>query len=41
MNILNTGISKGLGLKTTETLLKQGHKVYGISRSNLMNWITY
>lgn len=33
MNILITGVSKGLGLKTTETLLKQGHKVYGISRS--------
>lgn len=33
MNVLITGISKGLGLLTTETLLKQGHKVYGISRS--------
>lgn len=33
MNILITGISKGLGLTTTETLLKQGHNVYGISRS--------
>jgi len=33
MNILITGVSKGLGLKTTETLLKQGHKVFGISRS--------
>ena len=33
MNILITGVSKGLGLTTTETLLKQGHKVYGISRS--------
>jgi len=33
MNILITGISKGLGLKTTETLLKKGYKVYGISRS--------
>ena len=33
MNILITGVSKGLGLITTETLLKQGHNVYGISRS--------
>lgn len=33
MNILITGVSKGLGLKTTEILLKQGHNVYGISRS--------
>lgn len=33
MNILITGVSKGLGLTTTETLLKQGHNVYGISRS--------
>jgi len=33
MNVLITGISKGLGLKTTETLLKLGHTVYGISRS--------
>lgn len=43
MNILITGISKGLGLITTETLLKKGHKVYGVSRSkteqlkNLLN----
>lgn len=34
MNVLITGVSKGLGLITTEILLKQGHKVYGISRSN-------
>ncbi len=33
MNVLITGISKGLGLKTTETLLKNGWTVYGISRS--------
>lgn len=33
MNILITGISKGLGLKTAESLLKQGNTVYGISRS--------
>ncbi|MDD4244377.1 MAG: SDR family NAD(P)-dependent oxidoreductase [Bacilli bacterium] len=33
MNILITGVSKGLGLVTTETLLKQGYNVYGVSRS--------
>lgn len=33
MNALITGISKGLGLITTETLLKSGWTVYGISRS--------
>lgn len=33
MNILLTGASKGLGLKTTETLLKKGWTVYAISRS--------
>lgn len=33
MNILITGISKGLGLKTAESLLKNGWTVYGISRS--------
>lgn len=33
MNVLITGISKGLGLKTTETLLKNGWAVYGLSRS--------
>lgn len=33
MNILITGISKGLGIKTAEVLLKQGYTVYGISRS--------
>jgi len=32
MNILLTGISKGLGLITAETLLKQGHTIYGLSR---------
>jgi len=34
MNILITGVSKGLGLATTETLLKQGCNVYGVSRSS-------
>ena len=33
MNILITGVSKGLGLKTTEYLLKNGYNVYSISRS--------
>ena len=33
MNVLITGVSKGLGLKTSETLLKNGWTVYGISRS--------
>jgi len=33
MNVLITGISKGLGLKTSESLLKNGWTVYGISRS--------
>lgn len=33
MNVLITGISKGLGLKTTESLLRNGWAVYGISRS--------
>jgi len=33
MNILLTGISKGLGLKTAKTILKKGWTVYGISRS--------
>ncbi|MGQ9847773.1 MAG: SDR family oxidoreductase [Bacteroidales bacterium] len=33
MNVLITGISKGLGLKTTELLLKSDWTVYGISRS--------
>jgi len=33
MNILLTGASKGLGLKTTESLLKKGWTVYAISRS--------
>ena len=33
MNILVTGVSKGLGLSITETLLKRGWNVYGISRS--------
>lgn len=33
MNVLITGISKGLGLKTSKLLLKNGWTVYGISRS--------
>ncbi len=32
-NILITGISKGVGLQITKTLLAQGNTVYGISRS--------
>jgi 3-oxoacyl-[acyl-carrier protein] reductase len=34
-NILITGISKGLGLVTTQHLLNQGYKVYGISRTSI------
>lgn len=33
MNVLITGISKGVGLKTTESFLKNGWTIYGISRS--------
>jgi 3-oxoacyl-[acyl-carrier protein] reductase len=33
MNVLITGISKGLGLQTSESLLRNGWTVYGISRS--------
>lgn len=33
MNILITGISKGLGLTTAKSLLQKGWNVYGISRS--------
>lgn len=33
MNVLITGVSKGLGLITTKILLKNGWTVYGISRS--------
>lgn len=33
MNILVTGISKGVGLQTAKTLLAKGHCVYGISKS--------
>jgi len=33
MNVLITGISKGLGLKISDLLLKNGWTVYGISRS--------
>jgi len=34
MNILLTGISRGLGLITAKILLEQGHTIYGISRTN-------
>ncbi|UCH15070.1 MAG: SDR family oxidoreductase [Bacteroidales bacterium] len=33
MNVLVTGISKGLGLSITETLLEKGFNIYGISRT--------
>ena len=33
MNILLTGASKGLGLQTTEVLLKKGYSVFALSRS--------
>lgn len=39
MNILLTGASKGLGFKTTETLLNKGMTVYAISRSKTDNLI--
>jgi len=32
-NILVTGVSRGLGLKITDTLLKNGYCVYGLSRN--------
>lgn len=34
MNILVTGASRGVGLVICEVLLKQGHTVYALSRSN-------
>lgn len=39
MNIIVTGVSKGLGLVITKVLLEKGHIVYGISRtkSNELN----
>ena len=37
MNILLTGASKGLGFKTTESLLKKGWTIYVISRSKTEN----
>ncbi|WP_154855389.1 SDR family oxidoreductase [Cyclobacterium xiamenense] len=37
MNILLTGASKGLGLKTTQFLLKKGLTIYAISRSKTEN----
>jgi len=33
-NILVTGVSKGLGLEITRTLLREGFKVFGVSRTN-------
>ena len=33
MNVLITGVSKGLGLKITESLIKDGWNVFGLSRS--------
>lgn len=33
MNILITGVSKGLGLRLTEILLNNGYTVFGVSRS--------
>ena len=33
MNIIVTGISKGLGLSITKNILDKGHNVYGLSRS--------
>lgn len=33
-NVLITGISKGLGLVTTKTLLENGYNIYGICRSD-------
>jgi 3-oxoacyl-[acyl-carrier protein] reductase len=33
-NILVTGVSRGVGLTTSELLLKNGNQVYGISRSH-------
>jgi 3-oxoacyl-[acyl-carrier protein] reductase len=40
MNILVTGVSRGLGLKITELLLSQGHTVFGISRSKTVKIIS-
>ena len=37
MNILLTGASKGLGFKTTESLLKKGWTIYAISRTKTEN----
>lgn len=33
MNILITGVSKGLGLETSKIALEKGYNVYGVSRS--------
>lgn len=34
MNVLVTGVSRGVGLKICKVLLSQGHTVYGVSRSH-------
>ncbi len=33
MNILVTGVSRGLGLELAKTLINEGHNVYGLSRN--------
>lgn len=40
MNIVVTGVSKGLGLKVVEVLVSKGHKVYGISRTKSNDLVT-
>ena len=39
MNVLLTGVSKGLGLSIAKTLLEKGHTVYGLSRTRTENLI--
>ena len=39
MNVLVTGVSRGVGLAICEVLLKQGFTVYGVSRSKSENFI--
>ena len=33
MNVLLTGVSRGLGAQICEVLLREGHSVYGVSRA--------